>query len=145
MLSSGTWEEGGGWLPDGYSMGVDLLGWTCLVDVTDSVWMSGMVTGVTLALDVLSKQFFGTWVTGGEGLWKPVITWWEHCGIRCDLLDLFPLNTFCSHFKCNLNMCLRCIHSPAVQMFPQMFPKCSWPAPTMISQWNHYVVCLLEM
>ena len=56
--------------------------------------------------------------TGGKGLWKQVITWWEHCGIRCNVINLFPLDTFCSHFKCNLNMCLRCIHSPAVQMFP---------------------------
>ena len=31
--------------------------------------------------------------TGGEGLWKQVITWWEHCGIRCNVLGLGHLLT----------------------------------------------------
>ena len=31
--------------------------------------------------------------TGDKGLWKHVITWWEHCGIRCDLLNLFLPDT----------------------------------------------------
>ena len=122
--------------------------------VTSCGWISRIPVDVSLILVCVSRWCWRAdrwWLcrpgcdTGGEGLWKQVITWWEHCGIRCNVLNLFLPDTFCSNSKCNLNMFLQCIHSLAVQMFPQMFPKCSWPAPTMISQWNHYVVCLLAM
>ena len=48
--------------------------------------------------------------TGGEGLWKRVFTCWEHFRLCHKVLPMFRPDTFCSHFKCNLNICLRCDH-----------------------------------
>ena len=46
--------------------------------------------------------------TGGEGLWKRVFTCWEHFRLWQKVLPMFLPDTFHSHFKCNLNICIQC-------------------------------------
>ena len=48
----------------------------------------------------------GATVTGGEGLWKQVFTCWEHFRLCHKVLPMFQPDTFHSHFKCNLNICI---------------------------------------
>ena len=45
-------------------------------------------------------------LTGGEGLWKQVFTCWEHFRLCHKGLPMFRPDTFHSHLKCNLNICL---------------------------------------
>ena len=46
--------------------------------------------------------------TGGEGLWKRVFTCWEHFSLWQKVPPMLPPDTFHSHFKCNLNICIQC-------------------------------------
>ena len=48
--------------------------------------------------------------TGGKGLWKWVFTCWEHFRLCHKVLPMFRPDTFHSHLKCNLNICLPCDH-----------------------------------
>ena len=67
-----------------------------------TAFLRGEVDWMRVEMDALLGLNARMVDTGGEGLWKQVITWWEHCGIRCNLFDLFLPDTFSSHFKCSL-------------------------------------------
>ena len=55
-----------------------------------------------------STRIRSTAHTGGEGLWKWVFTCWEHFRLWQKVLPMFQPDTFHSHFKCNVNICLQC-------------------------------------
>jgi len=74
-------------------------------------------------------------ITGGEGLWKPVITLWIHWKHWSNLLSPLPPDTFWKHFKCYLAICPTCVYKITFQMFPGFFLKCSQHAPK-----NHMLI-----
>ena len=59
-------------------------------------------------IEALAKSLdeFKATHTGGEGLWKQVFTCWEHFRLCHKVLPMFQPDTFHSHLKCNLNICL---------------------------------------
>ena len=103
---------------------------SCNWDRTDSTFFfSNIALTLKYSLHDLSHQWrisgviFPCINTGGEGLWKQVFTCWEHFRLWQKVLPMFWPDTFHSHFKCNLNMCLQCNHQTQTKYIPNVSPN----------------------
>ena len=77
---------------------------------TNTVTMYSLRSCPPFQNSVCCLSGFNVLHTGGKGLWKQVFTCWEHFRLWQKVPPMFPPDTFHSHFKCNLNICIQCDH-----------------------------------